>query len=100
MIHKPSIHTPYNPRAALHTKSQRLPLSFSCGVYFPRGESQVSKGDGKEIKVGWMREEGSREVRQGKKGRRWKRWRGDGRFLVALRPLPLVQNIKMLKIKT
>lgn len=67
---------------------------------FQEEKAKSAKGDGKEIKVDWIREEGSREVRQGKKDRRWTRWRGDGRFLVALRPWALVQNIKMLEIKT
>lgn len=90
-----SIH-PRTPALRYTQNHNSLPLYRYCGAYFLRGESQVSKGDRKEIKVGWIRERGSPQVRQGENSRRWKRWR----FLVTLRPWSLVQNIKMLKIKT
>lgn len=61
---------------------------------------EVRNRDGKEIKVGCIKKRGSRELGQGRKESRRKRWRGDGKFQVVLWHLRVVQNKKMLKIRT
>lgn len=48
MVHKPSIHIPYNPSTTLHTSQDNLPSPFILAYVIKEGKEKHIFKDGKE----------------------------------------------------